>query len=133
VRGPWGDSEWTGWWGDDPPYHTPVFVLTNHAHDPIPMEGGTTFHFVTDGIEAALERAVEAADGKDVSIGGGASTVQQCLRAGLVDEMEFHVVPKFLGAGSRLFENLDGALEGYECVELVSSPAVAHYTFARTR
>jgi dihydrofolate reductase len=133
VRGPWGDSEWTGWWGDDPPYHGPVFVLTHHEHDPIAMDGGTTFRFVTDGIEPALERAVAAAGGLDVALGGGASTIQQYLRAGLVDEMEFHVVPMFLGGGERLFENLDGGLEGYECVELVSSPAVAHYTFARTR
>jgi dihydrofolate reductase len=133
MRGPWGDSDWTGWWGDDPPYHTPVFVLTNHAREPVEMSGGTTFEFVTGGIEAALERAFTAAGGLDVAVGGGASTVQQYLRAGLVDEMEFHVVAKFLGSGSRLFENVDGALVGYECVELASSPAVAHYTFARTR
>jgi dihydrofolate reductase len=133
VRGPWGDSEWTGWWGADPPYHGPVFVLTHHDHDPIPMDGGTTFSFVTEGIESALESAFAAAGGLDVAIGGGASTIQQYLRARLVDEMELHVVPMFLGGGERLFENLDGGLEGYECVELVSSPAVAHYTFARTR
>jgi dihydrofolate reductase len=133
VRGPWGDSEWTGWWGEDPPYHTPVFVLTNHAREPVQMSGGTTFEFVTDGIEPALERAFAAAAGLDVALGGGANTVQQYLRAGLVDEMEFHVVPIFLGGGERLFQDLDGGLEGYECVELVSSPAVGHYTFARTR
>jgi len=133
VRGPWGDSEWTGWWGADPPYHGPVFVLTHHEHDPIPMDGGTTFSFVTEGIEPALESAFAAAGGLDVAIGGGASTIRQYLRARLVDEMELHVVPMFLGGGERLFENLDGGLEGYECVELVSSPAVAHYTFARTR
>ena len=132
VRGPWGDSGWTGWWGDDPPFHTPVFVLTHHVRDPVEMSGGTTFEFVTDGIEPALERAFEAAGGLDVSIGGGAETVQQYLSAGLVDEMEFHVVPLFLGHGARLFENLDGGPQGYECVGLVSSPVVAHYTYART-
>ena len=132
VRGDWGDSDWTGWWGDDPPFHTPVFVLTHHARQPVRMSGGTTFEFVTDGIEPALERAFETAGGLDVAIGGGAETVQQFLRAGLVDEMAIHVVPLFLGAGARLFENLDGSLTSYECVGLVSSPAVAHYTYART-
>jgi dihydrofolate reductase len=131
VRGPWGDDAWTGWLGDDPPYHTPVFVLTYHAREPVQMRGGTTFHFVTDGIESAFERAVEAADGQDVSIGGGAETAQQYLRAHLIDEMAIHVVPMFLGGGSRLFENLDGGPDGYECVGLVSSSAVAHYTYAR--
>jgi dihydrofolate reductase len=131
VRGPWGDSDWRGWWGDDPPFHTPVFVLTNHARDPVQMSGGTTFEFVTDGIESALEQARAAAGELDVSIGGGAETVQEYLRAGLVDEMEFHVVPLFLGSGSRLFENLEGGPTGYECVGLVSSPAVAHFTYAR--
>jgi dihydrofolate reductase len=131
VRGGWGEEPWNGWWGDDPPYHAPVFVLTHHAREPVEMEGGTTFHFVTDGIEAALQRAAEAAGGRDVSIGGGASTVQQYLRAGLVDEMSIHVVPLLLGGGARLFENLDGAPRGYECVELVSSPAAAHFTYVR--
>jgi dihydrofolate reductase len=131
IRGPWGDEPWTGWWGDDPPFHTPVFVLTHHPREPVEMLGGTTFHFVTDGIEAALAAAIDAAGGKDVAIGGGASTVQQYLRAGLVDEFELHVVPMFLGGGSRLFENLDGGPEGYECVGLESSAAVAHYTYTR--
>ena len=130
VRGAWGEEEWNGWWGDDPPYHTPVFVLTHHSRDPVEMEGGTTFHFVTDGIEAALDRAVEAAGGQDVSIGGGAATVRQYLRAGLVDEMRIHVAPVLLGAGERLFDDVD-ELVGYECVQLVSSPAVAHFTFER--
>jgi dihydrofolate reductase len=130
VRGEWGDSDWKGWWGDDPPYHGPVFVLTHHPHDPIEMAGGTTFNFVSDGAEAALERAVEAAGGQDVAIGGGAATAQQYLRAGLVDEFEVHVVPLLLGGGSRLFDDLgDEAL--YEPVELVSSPVVAHFRFAR--
>jgi dihydrofolate reductase len=131
IRGPWGDDPWRGWWGDDPPFHTPVFVLTHHPREPLEMEGGTTFHFVTDGIENALERAFDAAGGKDVAIGGGAETAQQYLRAGLVDEMELHVVPLLLGGGSRLFENLDGGLSGFECTGLVSSPAVAHYTYLR--
>jgi dihydrofolate reductase len=131
VRGPWGDEAWTGWWGDDPPFHTPVFVLTHHPREPLEMQGGTTFYFVPDGIESALERAVEAAGGGDVSLGGGADAAQQYLRTRLVDEMEIHVVPAFLGGGSRLFENLDGGPAGYECVDLVSSTAVAHYTYVR--
>jgi dihydrofolate reductase len=130
-RGPWGDDPWNGWWGEDPPFHTPVFVLTHHPREPQGMQGGTTFHFVTDGAEAALERALDAAGGKDVSVGGGAETAQQYLRARLVDEMEIHVVPLLLGGGSRLFENLDGGPSGYECVGLVSSPAVAHYSYVR--
>jgi dihydrofolate reductase len=132
VRGPWGDESWTGWWGDDPPYHTPVFVLTHHAREPVEMAGGTTFHFVTGGIEAALEQAMAAAGGLDVSLGGGAGTAQQYLRAQLIDEMEIDVVPMLLGGGSRLFENLDGGPVGYECVGLVSSPAVAHFTYVRS-
>jgi dihydrofolate reductase len=133
IRGPWGDDEWKGWWGDEPPYHHPVFVLTHHAHDPIPMEGGTTFSFVSDGIEAALERALEAADGSDVRIGGGVSTIQQYLRAGLIDEMHVPIVPVLLRDGERLFDNLDGALDRYECVDFVSSPGVAHARIAKTR
>jgi dihydrofolate reductase len=131
VRGPWGDESWDGWWGDDPPFHTPVFVLTHHQREPQQMQGGTTFHFVTTGIEDALERAMEAAGGRDVAIGGGAETAQQYLRAGLVDEMRVHVVPKILGAGSRLFEHLDGGASGLAFVEVVSSPVVAHYSYVR--
>ena len=133
VRGPWPDDEWRGWWGDDPPYHTPVFVLTHHERPPLEMEGGTTFHFVTDGIESALERAVAAADGKDVTIVGGASTVQQYLRAGLVDELSVHVAPVLLGGGERLFDNLGGGPVGLEPVELEASPAAAHFRYARAR
>jgi dihydrofolate reductase len=132
VRGPWSEDAWTGWWGDDPPFHTPVFVLTHHAREPVEMSGGTTFYFVTDGIESALARAVEAAGGKDVSLGGGADAAQQYLRARLIDELEIHVVPLFLGGGSRLFEKLEGGPAGYECVGLVSSTAVGHYAYART-
>jgi dihydrofolate reductase len=126
LRGPWSDDPWIGWWGDDPPFHTPVFVLTHHQREPVEMRGGTTFYFVTDGIESALERALEAAGGRDVSLGGGADVAQQYLAAGLVDEMEIHVVPLFLGAGARLFDNLNGGPTGYDCVSLVSSPAAAH-------
>jgi dihydrofolate reductase len=132
VRGSWGDEAWTGWWGDDPPFHTPVFVLTHHPREPVELQGGTTFHFVTDGIEAALERAMEAANGQDVAIGGGADVAQQYLRARLVDEMVVHVVPTLLGSGSRLFDKLDGGLSGYRCTGLVSSAAAAHYTYAAT-
>ena len=132
IRGPWPDNEWKGWWGDNPPYHHQVFVLTHHPHASITMEGGTTFQFVTDGIETALERAFEAANGNDVRLGGGASTIQQYLRAGLVDEMHVAIVPILLGSGERLFDNFDGTAAGYECVELVSSPSVVHARFARS-
>src|SRR4249919_1927115 len=104
VRGPWGDDSWRGWWGDDPPYHTPVFVLTHHSREPLEMEGGTTFHFVTDGIEAALERARAAAGDLEVHVAGGASAVRQYLRAGLLDELWLHVVPITLGSGERLLD-----------------------------
>ncbi len=131
VRGDWGDGSWKGWWGEEPPYHGPVFVLTHHAREPVALEGGTTFTFVTDGAESAYEQAMAAAGGRDVSLGGGASTVQQFLRAGLVDEMQVHVVPVLLGGGERLFDDLGDALGGFECVELVSSPAVAHFHYVR--
>jgi dihydrofolate reductase len=132
IRGPWGSEAWTGWWGDNPPYHHPVFVLTHHPRESIPMPGGTTFNFVTDGIEAALERAFDAADGADVRLGGGAATVQQYLHARLIDEMHVAIVPILLGSGERLFDHLDRGLIGYECVEFVSSPSVAHVRFRRT-
>jgi dihydrofolate reductase len=132
VRGPWGDEEWTGWWGENPPFHHPVFVLTHYPRPSISMEGGTTFHFVTDGVESALEQAFNAAGGADVRLGGGASTIQQYLRAGLIDEMHLAIVPTLLGDGERLFDNLDGGLEVYECVEFVASPAVAHVRLVRT-
>lgn len=132
VRGPWGDDEWRGWWGSNPPYHHPVFVLTHHPRPPIPMEGGTTFHFVSDGIDAALAVAFEAAGGADVRLGGGAATIQQYLRARLIDDMHVAIVPVLLGGGARLFDNLDGGPGGYECAELVASPSVAHVRLART-
>jgi dihydrofolate reductase len=131
IRGDWPDETWTGWWGDDPPYHHQVFVLTHHPRAPITMHGGTTFNFVSDGIEAALKGAFDAADGRDVRLGGGVATIQQYLRAGLVDEMHLAIVPILLGEGERLFDNLDGVSQGYECVELVSSPSVVHARFAR--
>jgi dihydrofolate reductase len=131
IRGEWGAEPWNGWWGDEPPFHTAVFVLTHHAREPVDMQGGTTFHFVTDGIEAALERARDAAGDEDVLVAGGASAAQQYIRARLVDEMEIHVVPLLLGGGARLFEGVDGGPAGYECVELTSSPAVAHFTYVR--
>jgi dihydrofolate reductase len=131
IRGPWKDEQWRGWWGDDPPYHHPVFVLTHHPQAPITMQGGTTFNFVSDGIEAALERAFEAANGLDVRLGGGASTIQQYLRARLVDEMHLAIVPVLLGRGERLFDNLEGGPAGYECVEFGSSDSVVHVRFIR--
>jgi len=131
IRGPWLDEEWRGWWGDDPPFHTPVFVLTHHERTPLELEGGTTFHFVTDGIESALQRALAAAGGRDVAIGGGASTAQQYLRAGLVDELTVHVTPVLLGRGERLLDDLGGGPAALEPVELVASPAVAHFHYAR--
>jgi dihydrofolate reductase len=131
IRGEWGDEEWKGWWGDEPPYHSPVFVLTHHAHEPIEMDGGTTFHFVTEGPEAALKRAREVAESRDINIGGGASTAQQYLRLGLVDEMEIHVVPALLGAGERLFENLNGPPSYLKPLEVLSSPRAAHLRFVR--
>jgi len=132
IRGEWSDETWKGWWGPNPPYHHPVFVLTHHPRQPIPMEGGTTFNFVTDGIESALSQAFAAAGDQDVRLGGGPSTVQQYLKAGLVDELHVAIVPIFLGAGERLFDHLDGGPFGYECVELVSSPSVTHARFVRT-
>lgn len=132
IRGPWDDADWRGWWGDNPPFHHPVFVLTHFGRPPIEMEGGTIFHFVTDGIHAAFERAMAAAGGKDVRLGGGVATVQHYLRAGLVDEMHLVVVPILLGRGERLFDRLDGGPAGLECVEFVCSPSVAHARFVRT-
>jgi dihydrofolate reductase len=133
VRGPWPDEEWRGWWGDNPPFHHPVFVLTHRPRHPLEMEGGTTFYFVSDGIESTLERAFDAAAGADVALGGGASTVRQYLRARLVDDLHIVIVPIFLGAGERLFEDLDGAGADYECAELVSSRKVSHIRLTRTR
>jgi dihydrofolate reductase len=131
VRGPWPDERWTGWWGEDPPFHHPVFVLTHHPRPPLTMAGGTTFTFVTDGPEAALEQAFAAAGGRDVRLGGGAATVRQYLRAGLVDELHVAVVPVLLGGGERLFDDLGGATSGLECVEFAGSARAAHTVFRR--
>jgi len=131
IRGSWGDESWTGWWGDDPPFHHPVFVLTHHPRAPLTMEAGTTFHFVDDGIEAALEQALDAAGGADVRLGGGVATIQQYLRARLIDEMHVAIVPTLLGRGERLFDHLDRGPDGYECVEFACSPSVAHVRLAR--
>lgn len=132
IRGEWGDRDWRGWWGDDPPYHHPVFVLTHHAHDPIEMDGGTTFHFVTDGIESALDQAREAAGGKDVTIWGGAQAVNQYLAARLLDELELHVVPVLLGDGARLFDNLAAEVK-LEQVRAVEAPGVTHLKYRVVR
>jgi dihydrofolate reductase len=126
VRGEW-DRPWTGWWGDEPPYHADVFVLTHHAREPQPMAGGTTFHFVTDGIEAAFERARESADGGDISIHGGATTVNQYLAAGLIDELRLHITPLMLGAGPRLFDGVPPL--ALEQVSSRATPSVTHLIY----
>jgi dihydrofolate reductase len=131
VRGPWADYEWKGWWGTNPPYHVPVFVLTHHPRPALEMEGGTVFHFVTDGIEAALERARATARGKDVRIGGGAATVRQYLRARLLDEMHVALSPMLLGQGEPLFEGLDLPALGYTVKEQVATEAALHLVIAR--
>jgi len=126
--GPRGDDPWRGWWGEDPPYHVPVFVLTHHAREPLPMQGGTTFHFVT-GIESAVEQALAAADGKDVSVAGGANVIQQCLALHLVDEMQLSIVPVVLGGGARLFDNVGDAGLQLEQVRAVEAPGVTHISY----
>lgn len=130
-RGDWPNDGWKGWWGDNPPYHCPVFVLTKHPHPSIAMEGGTTFHFVTDGIDAALDRATEAAKGKDIRVGGGVSTVRQYLQAGLVDEMHFAISPVLLGSGEHLFAGLDLLKLGYRVSEHITTPNAMHVTLSR--
>ena len=127
--GPWGDREWTGWWGENPPYHYPVFVVTHHPREPLETEGGTTFSFVTDGIESALDQAREAAQGKDVMLWGGGELVNQYLAAGLLDELELHVVPVLLGGGSRLFDDLGHADVRLEQVRAVEAPGVTHLKY----
>lgn len=131
VRGPWPDDNWKGWWGDTPPYHVPVFVLTNYPRASFTMNGGTTFHFVTDGIHAALERAVEAANGQDVRLGGGASTMRQFLGESLVDEMHLAISPVLLGSGERVFEGIDLPRLGYECTGHVPTPNATHVSFTK--
>ncbi len=132
VRGPWPDETWRGWWGEEPPYHVPTFVLTHHARPPLAMEGGTEFRFVTGGIHAALEQAREAAGGRDIRLGGGVSTVRQYLRAGLVDELHLVVRPVVLGTGEHLFHDLDLRQLGYECTEHLAGERAMH-VFLRKR
>jgi dihydrofolate reductase len=132
IRGPWPDESWKGWWGDEPPYHTPVFVLTHHPRAPIKMAGGTDFRFVTEGIHAALDQAMAAAGGRDVRVGGGVSTVRQYLSAGLIDELHLPIRPVLLGAGEKLFEGLDLRALGYECANSVAGERATH-VFLRKR
>ena len=131
VRGPWPDETWKGWWGSNPTYHTPVFVLTHHARESIVMEGGTTFHFVTEGIHAALDRARDAAQGRDVRLGGGVATIQQYLRAGLVDEMHLAIAPTLLGSGEPLFAGIDLPKLGLHCTEHVATPNATHVVITK--
>jgi dihydrofolate reductase len=131
--GDWGDGQWRGWWGENPSYHNDVFVVTHHPREPVEMAGGTTFHFVTEGIEQALERAKESADGRDVRLWGGARVINQYMAAGLLDELELHVVPVLLGDGERLFDNLDGAGIQLEQVRAVEAPGVTHIKYQLTR
>lgn len=130
-RGPWPDDGWKGWWGENPPYHVPVFVLTHHARAPLTMEGGTTFHFVTDGIHAALDRAKEAAQGRDIRLGGGVATIRQYLAAGLVDELHLAVSPVLLGRGEHLLAGLDLVGLGYRCTEHAASELATHVVLAK--
>lgn len=133
LRGPWVDDAWKGWWGDEPPYHTEVFVLTHHPRPSIPMAGGTTFHFVTDGIHAALERARQAADGKDVRVGGGAATIRQYLQARLIDRMHLAIEPVLLGSGASLLGGLDLVALGYACTEHVTTAHATHVVITKNR
>jgi dihydrofolate reductase len=131
IRGPWPDESWKGWWGNNPPYHQPTFVLTHHPRDPIEMEGGTTFIFVTEGIEAALEQAKRAANGRDVKIGGGVDTVRQYLRAGVIDELHFALAPVVLGRGEAMFEDIDLPALGYRVTEHQASEHATHVVLSR--
>lgn len=131
IRGPWPDMDWKGWWGDNPPYHVPVFVLTHHARPSIEMNGGTTFHFVTEGIHEALDHAREVANGMDVRIGGGPNTIQQYLREGLIDELHIAISPVVLGAGERLFEEVNLQQLGYKCDRFVATENVTHVILQR--
>jgi dihydrofolate reductase len=129
VRGPWGDDPWQGWWGEEPPFHVPVFVLTHHPREPLELKGGNVFHFVTEGVERAVELAREAAGQKDVSVGGGAETIQQCLAAGLLDELVLNQVPILLHGGSRLFDGLGESGVRLEQAGVVEAPEVVHITY----
>ena len=131
VRGPWQDDSWKGWWGDEPPYHVPVFVLTHHPRAPLPMKGGTTFHFVTDGIESALRQAKDAANGRDVRIGGGVSTIRQYLRAGEIDEMHLAFSPVLLGEGERLLAGINLPKLGFQVTGTATGEGATHVVLAR--
>jgi dihydrofolate reductase len=126
IRGPWPDNEWKGWWGDEPPYHVPVFVLTHYEREPLVMKGGTTFYFITDGIESALEKARNAANGKDIRIGGGVSTVRQYLQAGLIDELHLPMSPVLLGTGENLFSGIDLPSLGFTQIEKINGEGAMH-------
>lgn len=131
IRGAWPDENWKGWWGDNPPYHVPVFVLTHHARAPISMQGGTTFNFVTDGIRSALKRATDAADGKDVRLGGGVATIREYVQAGLVDEMHLATSPILLGSGEHLLSGIDMPKLGYRCTEHVVTEKATHVVLTK--
>jgi dihydrofolate reductase len=133
VRGPWPDDTWKGWWDRNPPYHVPVFVLTNHPRPSITMDGGTVFHFVADGINAALTRATEAAKGQDVQIGGGVDTIRQYLAAALIDEMHLVISPVLLGAGEHLLTGIDTPKLGYQCTQHVTTPSATHVVLTKHR
>jgi dihydrofolate reductase len=132
IRGPWPDDSWKGWWGEEPPYHTPVFVLTHHARAPLKMAGGTEFHFVTEGIHAALEQATAAARGGDVRVGGGVATIREYLRAGLIDQVHLAIRPVLMGSGERLWQDIDLHALGYECARHVAGERAMH-VFLRKR
>ncbi len=131
IRGPWPDDKWKGWWGENPPYHVPVYVLTHHKRDPVEMEGGTIFYFVTDGIHTALDQAFEAANGRDVRVGGGVQTIKQYLNAKLIDELHLAVSPVLLGNGERLFSEIDLVDLGYRCTEHVTTELATHLILKR--
>jgi dihydrofolate reductase len=131
IRGPWPDDAWKGWWGDNPPYHVPVFVLTHYPRESIPMSGGTIFHFVTDGIHAALQRATEAAGGRDIRLGGGVAAIRQYLGAGLIDEMHLAISPALLGSGEALLAGLDATRLGFRCTEHVPTPNATHVVLTK--
>jgi dihydrofolate reductase len=131
IRGPWPDDTWKGWWGDTPPYHVPVFVLTHHPRPPVEMKGGTVFHFVTDGIHAALQRAKEAAGNQDVRVGGGVATIRQYLQAGFIDQLHLALRPVLLGSGENLFAGIDMNALGYRCTEHVSTEHAMHLVLTR--
>jgi dihydrofolate reductase len=133
VRGPWPDEQWRGWWGEEPPYHAPVFVLTHHKREPVRMKGGTTFYFVTDGIESALEKAKNVANGKDIRIGGGVSTIRQFIQAGYIDEMHLAFSPVFLGSGEHLFPGIDLPRLGFTATQTINGERATHIILKKNR